>query len=388
MSPKSEHYLDWNSAAPLAPGVSKEISEFLEASGNGGFDVLGNPSSIHSVGARSARRIRLAKADVASSLGASASEIVFCSSGTEALHLALHSKLFSTPLKQTLLIHGATDHAAVRLFAKAFEESGLHQFVIPVTADGILDWSSFVAPAKDLRDVVITTLWVNNETGVIADLEPIRQQIALLKEGGLKVFWVLDAAQAWGKIPVAVHETGADAVTFSGAKIGGLPGSGVLWLKSPLAFLSPFSGTQQGGKRGGTESVLGAIALGTAALAIDIQPQSSCRILRDEFERQLIHAIPGAFVHGQRSKRVANTSCFALPMSQAKGDWVAWLDVQGFQVSSGSACAALIPEPSVVLRQMGVSISDALHSIRVSIGPTTKRESLSALVSVLQSRKL
>ncbi len=388
MSPKSEHYLDWNSAAPLARGVSKEISDFLEASGNGGFDVLGNPSSIHSIGAKSARRIRLAKADVAITLSAQATDLIFCSSGTEALHYALHSALFLMPLEQTLLIHGAADHTAVRSFSALFEKSPLQQFVIPVTPDGILDWSSFEKPKPPVRQVIVSTLWVNNETGVIADLEPVRNQVEWLRGLGLQVTWILDAAQAWGKIPVTVHDTGADAIAFSGAKIGALPGSGVLWLKSSSIFRSVFPGTQQGRRRGGTESVLGAIALGEASRGIDLKAQLYCHDLRNEFEQMLLSSLPQVEIHGVKSNRVSNTSNFSVPLPSAKGDWVAWLDLQGFQVSSGSACAAQIPEPSMVLRQMGVPIEAALQSIRVSIGPTTKRESLSALISVLQSRKI
>jgi cysteine desulfurase len=386
MLPKSAHYLDWNAAAPLAPGVTNEIIKFLEASGNGGFDVLGNPSSIHSIGAASARRIRMAKADVAATVSALSKEILFCSSGTEAIQLAIHSALSLAPLENTLFIYGAADHTAVRSLSKRLSGGLLRQAAIPVDAVGRSHFQLDVLPLDSISHIVLSTLWVNNETGVLEDLEKMRADVESLRRRGLKVFWILDGAQAWGKLPVQVHATGADAVAFSGAKIGALPGSGVLWLKNPADFRPMLPGNQQAGLRGGTESVLGAIALGTASQKLDVSSQGVCADLRDRFEKELLQRIPGTVLHGALSPRVSNTSCFALPSSQKKGDWVAWLDLNGFQVSSGSACAAMIPEPSEVLCQMGVSVESALNSIRVSIGPLTSWEALSALVAMLQSR--
>jgi cysteine desulfurase len=177
----------------------------------------------------------------------------------------------------------------------------------------------------------------------------------------------LDAAQAWGKVPVALSTGLADYVSFSGPKIGGLSGSGVLW--SARAFASPLlRGKQEGGRRGGTENLLAAVALGAAAQEVAPEAyRAALEPLRLALEAEVLRTIRGARVHGSDAPRVANTSNFGFE-GVAREGLVAALDQAGYALSAGSACASGAPEPSRILVAMGLSEGEARAAVRVSLG--------------------
>jgi cysteine desulfurase len=194
----------------------------------------------------------------------------------------------------------------------------------------------------------------------------------------------VDAAQAWGKLPIDVTASPAQLMTFSGHKIGGLAGSGLLWLARGTAARAVIPGKQEKGRRGGTENVAGIVAMGAAASAIDPEAcASSLAALRDRLERAICERIPGTLVNGGTAPRVGNTLNLSFEGVEGDGLVIA-LDLAGYSVSAGSACASGVLEPSHVLLALGRSRAQAMSAIRISLPPGTRWEELEDFVTQLE----
>ncbi|MBC7690154.1 MAG: cysteine desulfurase [Methylotenera sp.] len=410
MSARPAIYLDSNAGAPLHPEVAAALLPFLSSSEN---FVHSNPSSLHAFGRKARKALNQARTQILQSLGLpgedksragtlAQSEVVFTSSGTEANHMAIRSALresFSharsstvppSPFEKTHWIATAVEHDSVLQLIEEFRGAGGEVDFLPVNADGVSDPESLQALLKP-HTALVSILWVNNETGVI---QPLTELIATLqrhqKTQTRPARLHVDAAQAWGKLPIVLRERGEadcstiDYLTLSGHKIGALAGTGVLWARSRRDVSPLMPGKQQNELRGGTENLLGIVSLGAAASAMDPDSyRNELAPLRDELQDAISKRIPGVWVNGVDSARVANTLSLSFDHLQGEG-LVQRLDLAGYCVSSGSACASGTASPSHVLMAMGRSEAQARASLRISLCRGIRREELKGFVNALE----
>lgn len=332
---------------------------------------LPNPSSTHSYGRQAKLLLARAREQVAHSLNAplDSSELVFTSSGTEANQLAIRSVLEPLLLqgKKPHWITSEAEHDSVLQMADWLVQRGGRVSFVPLSPDGTYLQSSLKNLITE-ETALVSLLWVNNETGVINDIPSLSSGI--LPKGCILH---VDAAQAWGKLPIDVRSLGALLVSVSGHKIGAPAGIGALWVDSRLAFSPLLLGKQEKAKRGGTENLLGAFLMGVAAQSLrPLEWSGRVAPLRDRLQETLSTRITGVAFPGCTSPRVANTLnlCFTgLEGENAiKSDsLVSALDLSGFSVSQGSACSSGVAHSSRVLRAMGFSPEQAGSAIRISL---------------------
>jgi cysteine desulfurase len=258
------------------------------------------------------------------------------------------------------------EHSAHLRLARALADTGVVVDYLPVLPDGTLDLEA--ASALIGPDVALVTLMAaNNETGV---LMPTQHVAALAHAAG--ALFHMDATQLIGKLPFDFAACGADAVSLSAHKFQGPKGVGALLLRQGTALVAQTPGSQERGRRGGTEN-LPAIAGMAAALdllgdvAADAQRLSQ---LRDVLEAGLLHALPATHIWGREAARLPGTSY--LRFGQLSVDVVLQrLDTLGVAASSGAACSSTGSEPSQVLTAMGVPADEALAAVRLSLGHST-----------------
>jgi cysteine desulfurase len=363
-------YLDWNATAPLRPEARTAMLAALSAAGN--------PSSVHHEGRAARHLVERAREQVAALVGAEPRNVVFTSGGTEANVMALDPALESADhlnRKDSAgfgrLLVSAIEHASVRA-GGGFASGQVEE--LPVTIDGVVDLGALERRLAGLRHegsgpLLVSIQAANNETGVI---QPVAAAAALVHAAGGLLH--VDAVQVAGRIPFDIGRSGADLATVSAHKLGGPQGAGALIKRSAaLHFADPLlkGGGQERGARAGTENVAGIAGFGAAAAAAAVAMQGDggrMAVLRDRLEAGLLNG--PAVVFGRNAARLPNTSLFAAPGIRAETALIN-LDLDGFAVSSGSACSSGKVTVSHVLAAMGVPGDLAAGAIRLSIGPDT-----------------
>ncbi len=353
-------YLDANATV-------RPLDLVVEAVNGAMREAWGNPSSEHTNGI-AARRVLMRARDAAAALlpGIEPEDVVLTSGGTEASNTIL-----ATAGRDSTLIVSAVEHPATMRPAELARRRGANLIVVPVDAQGQVDPDAFAKAAVQAatRSVYASVQWANGETGVIQAVAAISAAISAVRPDAIIH---LDAAQALGRIrtPVPREVTGC---SFSGHKLHGPQGIGVLALSSGadanIAALIA-GGGQERGLRSGTQNVAGAAGLGAALEARAASFEEAVermRALRDAFETRILQALPHAMVNGGNSHvpRIPNTTSLRFPGTD--GMWlVAQLDAAGIRCSQGSACSSGRPEPSHVLRAMGIDEESAYASVRFS----------------------
>ena len=322
-------YLDWNASAPLRPEARIAMVEAL--------DVVGNPSSVHAEGRAARALVERARARLAEALDAQDADIVFTSGATEAAALALAGRDLAA---------SGVEHEAVAAWTRD---------ALAVGPDGAVAVPDPGASALQAA---------NGETGVIQALPP-----------GVAV---VDATQAFGKIPFSFARSGASMAIVSAHKIGGPRGVGALVLRHGLAVEARIrGGGQEMGRRSGTEDVAGIAGFGAAAEAAarDVAEGAWERVadLRNVLESLLAEGASDTICVGTEAARLPNTACFARPGWKGETQ-VMRMDLAGYAVSAGSACSSGKVRASRVLTAMGLPAEVAGSAIRVSLGPTTTEE--------------
>jgi len=361
-------YFDYNATAP----VMREAREaWLEATEKIG----GNPSSMHQVGAQANRAMTEAREKLAHFLGCHPAEIVWTSGATEANNTVIHH--FAEKLGPTGEIWiSAIEHPCVNDSTEHY--FGKRAKKIPVTHDGVIDLEWFTLEIADRRPGLVGVMAANNETGVI---QPWHELLAICQSYEVPFF--TDAVQWLGKMP-AKDLGQCDFVSGAAHKFGGPRGIGFLKVprKSEIAPLL-FGGKQEGGRRAGTENVATIVAMLAALEIREKQISRSEHILRgvwrDNFERQLLHTVPGTTIVGVNQPRLWNTVSALMPEGDRKHLWVVKLDKAGFAVSTGSACTTGKEEPSHVLAAMGLKSAQAVRAVRFSGGWETGEPDWDAL---------
>lgn len=350
-------YLDANATTPVDPAVLDAMLPFLR-------EHFGNPSAAYAAGRVAHRAVEKAREEVAALLGAETEEVIFTSCGTESINAVHGSARTLWPERPDLVITG-TEHAAVQESAKRWQAQGGQAVTVPVQPDGRVDLDALRAWVRPGQTALVSIMWANNETGVIAPMDEIVQTA---HAAGALVH--TDAVQAAGKIPLDVKTTPVDFLSLSGHKMHAPKGVGALYASQRVRFAPLLvGGGQERERRSGTENVAGIVALGKAAALgrAHLADGTGGRIqaLRDRFEQGVRAGLPETRIHGSLQHRLPNTSSLCLPGIDAAGMLIL-LDRQGICMSAGSACHAGTLHSSHALEAMGVSAADAACTLRVS----------------------
>jgi cysteine desulfurase len=371
-------YLDWNATAPLRDEARVAMVRAM--------DIVGNPSSVHAEGRAARQLVEEAREQIAALVGAEPRNVIFTSGGTEANALALTPGLQQGESgAPDRLLMSTIEHPSVRSGGRFL---GAAQEDIPVTGVGVVDtdWlADRLARLAGSRPLVSLML-ANNETGVI---QPVAMAAgAVHAQGGLLH---VDAVQAAGKILCNINALGANLLTVSAHKLGGPKGIGALILADEALHLAdPLlkGGGQEGGRRAGTENVIGIVGFGAAAQAAHASlADDSARMTaaRDRLEARVREIAPEAVIFGAAAPRLPNTTLLAMPGIRAETALIA-LDLDGVAVSSGAACSSGKVAPSHVLAAMGVPPELALGAIRVSLGPVTTDDEIEMFLKAWTKR--
>lgn len=365
-------YLDHNAGAPVRAEAAAAVSRLLA-------DMGGNPSSVHRSGQRSRRMLEVARAQVAAIVGAEPRQIVFTSGGTESNNLAIFGAITAASRRRKI-ISSQIEHSSILAPIAELERRGFDAVRVVPDSDGRVDPGRVLA-VLDRETALVTLGLANSEVGTIQNLAPLASMCA---DSGA-VFHI-DAAQAVGRIPVDVTALGCDLMTLSGHKLGAHSGIGALYVRD-FARLAPivFGGPHESGMRAGTPNLVGAVSFGAAAgAAMDAMAAESVRIgsLAASLLARIREAIPGLRLNGPVVGRLPNTLNLKFPGVLGESMLIA-LDLEGVEVSMGSACAAGAVEPSHVLRAMGRSVADARSSLRISLGWNNTAQEIEAVAALI-----
>jgi cysteine desulfurase len=369
-------YLDHNATTPLDPSVLEVVTRVLR-------DEFGNPSSVHHFGQRAKAVLDVARSEVAALFNGEPSEVVFTSGGTEADNFALRGAAEALePTGRKHLIATSIEHEAVLVTLKALARRGWKTTLLPVGTSGIVSPDA-LRDAITPDTAIVSIMHANNEIGTV---QPIAELAAIAHEHG--ALFHTDAVQSAGKIRLDVRALGVDLASLSAHKIYGPKGVGALWIKRGTRLNAILTGGKhERTRRAGTENVAGIAGLGAAAtLALQKLETEGARLagMRDRLETAVLQTIPGTAVNGAREPRVPNTTNISFEGIEAESLLIA-LDLEGFAVSTGSACSSGTLEPSHVLRAMGFPAHRTQNSIRISLGADNTDAEVDAFLQKLPS---
>ena len=371
-------YFDHNATTPPDPAVVEAVARALT-------EDFGNASSVHHFGQRAKALLDEARTSLGTLIGAEPAEIVFTSGGTESDNLALRgaaeaADALAAATGRRHIITTSIEHEAVLNTVKALVKRGWTATLLPVDSTGIVATASLAA-AITRETAIVSVMHANNEIGTI---QPIADLAAIAHEHG--ALFHTDAVQSIAKIPVDVRALGVDLLSLSAHKFNGPKGAGALWIRRGTRLVSTMTGGKhERNRRGGTENVPGIAGLGVAArLAKGKLAVEAARIaaLRDRLEEAILRDVPGTVVNGARAPRVPNTTNISFDGVEAESLLIA-LDLEGFAVSTGSACSSGTLEPSHVLRAMNLPSHRTQNSIRFSLGAGNTEAQVDALIAKL-----
>lgn len=361
-------YLDNNATTPVDPRVLEEmLPYFTEHFGNAA-------SRSHWFGWTAEEAVTYAREQVAQLVGAEPKEIIFTSGATESDNLALKGVFEMYSAKGNHIITVKTEHKAVLDSCKHIEKLGGEITYLTVNEDGLIDLKE-LENAMRPQTILVSVMYANNETGVI---QPIKEISALAKKHGALFF--SDATQAAGKIPIDVNKDGMDLMSFSAHKIYGPKGTAALYVrrKNPRVKVTAQidGGGHERGMRSGTLNVPGIVGFGKACelCRIEMKKESErIKLLRDKLETELLKS-DEAFINGNRDHRLFNVT--NIGFKNAGGEGLMTAINKNIAISSGSACTSASPEPSHVLKAMGLADDMAHASLRFSLGRFTTEEEI------------
>lgn len=367
-------YLDHNATTTPSAGV---LAAMLPVLG----ECWANPSSKHAPGQQARRVLEGARTTVARVLGCRPGEVIFTAGATEANHLAVHGLLAAAPAGRRRALFSAVEHAGHLRLARALSDAGVAVDYLPVGADGALD----LAAARRLitPDVALVSLMAaNNETGV---LMPVADVARLARAAGARMH--VDATQWIGKLPFAFGAWDVDAVSLSAHKWHGPKGIGALLLRQGVPLVPQLAGSQERGRRGGTENLPATVGMAAALEELSRKgdlAHEAARVaaLRDRLEDGLRAMLPELHVWGRGVPRLPGTSY--LRIGRLPADVVLQrLEQLDVAASSGAACSSGGSEPSHVLAAMGVPRDEALAAVRLSLGSGTRAADVERVVAML-----
>jgi len=363
-------YFDNNATTPLDSRVRDRMLPWLG-------DRHGNPSSVHRFGQQARDAVEVARSDVAALLAARPVEIVFTASGTEANNAILWSVVRRAGFEGHVIV-SALEHPSIVEAAAQLSELGVEVTRLPPSPAGVVEVEAVEAALRpDTRMVCVMS--ASNEIGT---LQPVEAIAALCRERG--VWMHCDAVQSAGKVAVDVGALNVDSLVIGAHKFHGPLGAAALWIRQDAEFSGGLvGGSQERGRRAGTENVAAIVGFGEACrlgrLELD-ERYSFLRRLRDRFELGIAD-IPDIRIHCRDSPRLPHTSHLAILGVEGEALLIR-LDLAGYAVSTGSACASGVVEPSPALMAMGLEAEEALASLRISFGMTNTMDQVDDFVGV------
>ena len=375
MTPHFPIYLDYGSTTPCDPRVVDAMIPWLR-------EHFGNPASrSHAWGWEAEEAVEKARAQVAGLINADPREIVWTSGATESINLAIKGAAHFYSSRGKHLITLKTEHKAVLDTMRELERQGFEVTYLDVQADGLLDLDKFKdALRKDT--IVVSILLVNNEIGVIQDIEAIG---AMCRERGIVLH--VDGAQATGKVAIDMGRLPVDLFSMSAHKTYGPKGQGALYVRrKPRVRIEAqmHGGGHERGMRSGTLPTHQIVGMGAAFEIARTEMGSELERIR-MLQKRLLDGISGieqVFINGDLERRVPHN--VNASFNYVEGESLI-MGVKGLAVSSGSACTSASLEPSYVLRALGRSDELAHSSLRMTIGRFTTVEEIDYAVSTLHA---
>lgn len=366
-------YFDNNATTPIHPRVRTAITPFLGK-------CFGNPSSLHWAGREVRDDFEKARDRIAAVIKARAHEIVITSCGTEADNHAIKGVAFSRRDRGNHIITSRVEHPAVLNCCVYLEQRGFEVTYLPVDSFGIVDPGD-VQKAIRKETVLVSIMHGNNETGTLMPLKEIGE---ITRNAGVLLH--SDMVQTLGKTDLDVTELKVDLASFSGHKVYAPKGVGALFVREGTDLDNLLhGGHQEGGRRGGTENVLGAVALGAACEIMDREMAEEVKEiegLRQKLLDGIFAAVDHVRLNGHPDRRLPNTLNLTFDFVEAESLLLA-LDTEGIAVSAGSACSSGSGEPSHVLLSMGIPPASCQSAIRISLGRENSLEDVEYALSVI-----
>ncbi len=368
-------YFDYAATTPIDPRVVEKMVQYMGVEG-----IYGNPASrSHKFGWAAEEAVDDARAHVADLIGADPREIVWTSGATESDNLAIKGIAHFYQKKGKHIITVKTEHKAVLDTARQLEREGYDVTYMDVQEDGLLDLAALEAAMRD-DTVLVSVMHVNNETGVVQDIDAIGEMCR-----ARKIMFHVDAAQSAGKLPIDITKTKVDLMSISGHKMYGPKGIGVLYVRrKPRVRIEAqmHGGGHERGMRSGTLATHQIVGMGEAArIAKEDMEKDNARIIK--LRERLWNGVKDmeeVYLNGHDTQRVAGIINISFNFVEGESLIMALKDLA---VSSGSACTSASLEPSYVLRALGRDDELAHSSIRFTIGRfTTEQEVDYALTQI------
>ncbi|WP_406280872.1 cysteine desulfurase [Nocardia sp. NBC_00881] len=373
-------YLDHAATTPMLPAAIEAMTAAMS--------MAGNASSLHGSGRAARRLLEEARESIAADLGARPSEVVFTSGGTESDNLAVKGIFWARrdaePRRNRIIVGSVEHHAVLDAVEWLQQHEGAEVTWLPVDAEGVVAPGALrAALAEDPGDVaLVTVMWANNEVGTI---QPIGELAAVAQEFGVPMH--SDAVQAAAQLPIDFGAGGLSAASFAGHKVGGPHGVGVLLLGRQVPCVPLLhGGGHERDLRSGTADTAAAVGLATALHQTRIElpaRTAELTVLRDAMIEGIHTTVPDPVLNGPiGDRRLPGNAHFTFP--GCEGDSLLMLlDAAGIECSTGSACTAGVATPSHVLIAMGIEPWQARGSLRFSLGHTSTRADVDALLEVL-----
>lgn len=365
-------YLDYAATTPLDPRVLKAMKPYLS-------EKFGNPSSIHQYGQATRKAIDEAREICKRLIGAfSIHEVIFTGSGTESCNTAIFGAAFAGKKKH--IVVSAIEHPAVLEPARYLRDNfGFKLTEVKPSEEGVLSAEDIAAAITD-DTCLVSVMYVNNEIGTI---QPIKKIAKICRERG--VIFHTDACQAPGYLDINVEHLGVDLMTLNGSKVYGPKGVGLLYVRQGIKITPHiFGGGQEFRMRGGTENP--ALIYGFAkALELTLKDSQKEAAREEKLRDKLLNELLklDLKINGSMEKRLPNN--INLQVSGISGEsLVMRLDMEGLAASSGSACSSGKTEPSHILLALGQSQTQALESLRLTLGRQTTDSEIKAALKILK----
>ncbi len=359
-------YFDHAATTPPGPEVIDVVMSILR-------DNYGNPSSFYREGHQAARILEESRASIASGLGVLPEEIFFTSCGTESDNWAIKGVAHARQGRGRHLITSSIEHHAVLHTMEALEKEGFEITFLEVDHQGLVDPRAVQAAIRP-DTILVSIMMANNEIGTI---EPVEEIGAVCKQAN--VVFHSDAVQALGALPVDPRGINCDLMSFSGHKLYGPKGIGVLYKRKGLRIERLLDGgAQERRQRAGTENVAYAAAFAKAfELSLSGLDKEGKRqtALRDRLINGVIESVPHTKLNGHPDRRLPNNANFSFEFIEGESILLL-LDTLGYACSSGSACTSASLDPSHVLLATGMPPEIAHGSLRVTIGRETGEEEI------------
>jgi cysteine desulfurase len=371
-------YLDHAATTPLNDEVREEMLPYLE-------DSFGNPSSFYKKGTEAKRAIDSARKSIANILNTHPNEVFFTSGGTESDNLAILGFARANKKNGKHIITTAIEHHAVHGPAKQLEKEGFEVTYLVPNEEGFVSVEQ-VKEVLRAETILVSVIYANNEIGTIQPIAEIGNMVQKFRGDKTVPVMHTDACQATGYLDLDHKRLHIDMMTINGSKMYGPKGVGILTVRRGLK-LEPivFGGSQERGRRAGTENVAGIVGLGRA-LELTQKAQATesdrQRMLRDDFIHDILSTIPHTVLNGSLENRLPNNVNISFLGIEGEA-LLLYLDHAGIAVSTGSACSSQSLDPSHVITALGYDHERAHSSIRFTLGRSTVKKDLDYVLEVL-----